>query len=418
LSILVSHFNSLIDPTANRNRTFLQQRPAGRKAHRQPAATALLLPALAATATLAIWSADPFIEWAYEGVVFLLAIWVVSRKHPRLGPVLVTSALLAVWGFAQLALGATVYRYATLNTSLRVAALAATALVASAVFRQKEERDRLLRGLLNGFACFGFVLGIASVVTYYTSPGKMFWFFPSPYPDVWGPFLSRNNFAQFLELVFPVSLWLGCTACRTAWCTRRGTLYLGMSAAILACGLVSASRAGSVLLILEAVVVFVLARPPAQRRLIPLFALVVMALAALSGGEVLVGRLQDSDPFRDRREIFGSSLSMIAARPWTGYGLGNFATVYPEFATFDPGAAVEHAHNDWLEWATEGGWPYAAVWLLLAIATLRPAFRSIWGIGVPAIFVHALVDYPFARLGVAAWLFILAGALESKGRSQ
>ena len=89
---------------------------------------------------------------------------------------------------------------------------------------------------------------------------------------------------------------------------------------------------------------------------------------------------------------------MIAARPWTGYGLGNFATVYPEFARFDPGAVVEHAHNDWLEWATEGGWPYAAVWMLLAIAATRPALRSIWGIGVPAIFVHALVDLSVCAL--------------------
>jgi O-Antigen ligase/Transcription termination factor nusG len=254
--------------------------------------------------------------------------------------------------------------------------------------------------------------GVASVVAYYTSPGKIFWFFESPYPDVWGPFLSRNNFAQFLELALPVSLWLGCRACRS----RRGTLYLWMSASILACGLVSASRAGAVVLILEAALVFRLARPPSPRRLIPVFALGVIALAALAGGEVLVHRFHDSDPFRDRREIFQSSLAMIAARPWTGYGLGNFSTVYPEFARFDPGAVVEHAHNDWLEWATEGGWPYAAVWMLLAISVTRPALRSVWGIGVPAVFVHALVDYPFARFGVAAWLFILAGALESGGR--
>jgi O-antigen polymerase len=227
---------------------------------------------------------------------------------------------------------------------------------------------------------------------------------PSPYPDVWGPFLSRNNFAQFLELVFPVSLWLACT--------RRGPFYLGMSAAMLACGLVSSSRTGAVLLIFEAAAVFVLARPLSSRRLIPLFALGVIALAAVAGGEVLLDRLADPDPLRDRREIFASSLAMIAARPWTGYGLGTFAAVSPEFAQFDPGAVIEHAHNDWLEWAVEGGWPYAAAWMLLMVSTLRPALRSIWGLGVPAVFVHALVDYPFARLGVAAWLFILAGALE------
>jgi len=376
----------------------------------------VFLLALAAAATLAIWSADPFVEWTYEGGVFITAGWVAIRKELRFaptlfGPIQVIAALLAVWGFGQLAAGATVYRYATWNASLRIAALAATALVASEVFRQAEARDRMLRGLLHGFAWFGFLLSIVSVVAYYTSSGRILWLFQSPYPDVWGPFLSRNNFAQFLELAFPVSLWLGCTARRT----QRGVPYIWMSATMLACGLVSASRAGAVLLILEAATVFVLARPPAPRRLIPLFAAGVMILAALAGGEVLLHRLQDSDPFRDRREIFASSLAMIAARPWSGYGLGNFATVYPEFATFDPGAVVEHAHNDWLEWATEGGWPYAALWMLLAISTLRPALRSVWGIGIPAIFLHALVDYPFARFGVAAWLFILTGALEKRG---
>jgi hypothetical protein len=366
----------------------------------------LILLALAAAATLAIGSADPFTEWAYEGGVFLLAAWVAARKTIRIGPMLVTAAVLAVWGFGQLAAGATVYRYATWNASLRIAALAATALVAAAVFQRDEIQDRLLPW----FAWFGFLLGIASVVAYYTSPGSVLWLFPSPYPDVWGPFLSRNNFAQFLELALPVSLWLGCT--------RRGTLYLWMSVTMLACGLVSASRAGAVLLILEAAAVFALARPPALRRLIPLFAAGVITFAALAGGEVLLHRFRESDPFRDRREIFAASRAMIAARPWTGYGLGNFATVYPEFALFDPGAVVEHAHNDWLEWATEGGWPYAAVWMLLAISTLRPALRSIWGIGVLAVFVHALVDYPFARLGVAAWVFILMGALEGNRRPQ
>ncbi len=360
---------------------------------------------LAAAATLAIGSADPFLEWAYEGSVFLLAGWVAIRRDLRAGPVLVTTAVLALWGFGQLAAGATVYRYATLNGSLRVAALAATALAASELFRHTEARERLL----GWFAWFGFLVAVSSLLAYYTSPGRIFWFFPSPYPDVWGPFLSRNNFAQFLELAVPVSLWLGCTR-------GGGVVYLWMGAAMLACGLVSASRAGAVLLILETAAVFVLVRPPALRRLILRFALGVIAFAAVAGGEVLVHRLQDSDPLRDRREIFRSSLAMIAARPWTGYGLGNFATVYPEFARFDPGAAVEHAHNDWLEWATEGGWPYAAVWTLLAVGVTRPALRSIWGIGVPAVFVHALVDYPFARFGVTAWVFILAGALESIGR--
>ncbi len=123
------------------------------------------------------------------------------------------------------------------------------------------------------------------------------------------------------------------------------------------------------------------------------------------------GRLADPDPLKVRREIFHSAAAMIAAHPWHGYGLGTFAAVYPEFAEFDNGASVEHAHNDWLEWAAEGGIPFAALWAVLAVCVARPAIRSFWGMGVLAVFLHALVDYPFARIGVAAWEFLLIGAL-------
>ena len=383
------------------SRTFLPE-AVGRESLR-PCSGEVLLLALAAAATLAIWSSDPFIEWTYEAGVFLLAGYVVLRAAPRSGLLPFTWAALALWGFGQLAAGATVYRYATLNGALRVAALAATGFVASIIFRQPQARDRLLRG----FAWFGFLLGITSVVAYYASPGKILWLFPSPYPDVWGPFLSRNNFAQFLELVFPAALWLACSEGRI--------LYFGMSAAMLACGVASASRAGAVLLMLEAIAIFVLIRPRVPYKLIGGFALGALVFAAVAGGEALLNRLHDPDPLRDRREIFASTATMIAERPWTGYGLGTFATVYPEFARFDPGSVIEHAHNDWLEWAAEGGWPYAALWALLALASVRPALNSIWGIGVPAVFLHALVDYPFARFGVAAWFFILVGTLETIG---
>ena len=206
-----------------------------------------------------------------------------------------------------------------------------------------------------------------------------------------------------------MALWLACCGRRT----EDRLTYTWLSAVMLACGLASSSRAGAMLLVLETTTVFLLVRPKPSRRLVAGFAACTMVFAALAGGDTLIQRFHDSDPLRYRREIFASSLAMIAERPWTGYGLGTFATVYPAFATFDAGAVVEHAHNDWLEWTGEGGWPYAAVWVLLVLAVVRPALRSIWGIGVVAVFLHAVVDYPFARFGVAAWLFILVGALEN-----
>ena len=104
---------------------------------------------------------------------------------------------------------------------------------------------------------------------------------------------------------------------------------------------------------------------------------------------------------------------MIRDHPWQGAGLGTYAYVYPAYATFDLGARVEHAHNYWLEWAAEGGIPLALVWLILALAISVPAVRSVWGIGILAVFLHSLVDYPFARFGLTAWNFILIGALSA-----
>ena len=102
---------------------------------------------------------------------------------------------------------------------------------------------------------------------------------------------------------------------------------------------------------------------------------------------------------------------MIATRPGTGFGLGTFSTVYPAYATFDAGKSVEHAHNDWLEWASEGGLGFALAWLGLAVWSVRPAWRAGWGIGVLGCFLHGMVDYPFARFGISAWVFILLGIL-------
>jgi hypothetical protein len=49
--------------------------------------------------------------------------------------------------------------------------------------------------------------------------------------------------------------------------------------------------------------------------------------------------------------------------------------------------------------------------LLLLVWSARPAIRSGWGIGLLALCIHALVDYPFARLGVCGWYFALVSMM-------
>lgn len=351
---------------------------------------------LASGATLTIWNPDPMVPWAYGIAIFALAGIVCLRRRAWIN---VTSSILgciSLWGFVQLEHGTTVYRWATLNAALQNAALAATALAGFVAFRN----DLIRTTFLQAMVWFGTLLSVVSVLAFFTSPGQILWLFPSPYPDNWGPFPSRNNFAQFLELCLPIALYQ---------MTQR-RLNVIPPAVILAAGLASASRAGAMLLILEIVIGIWLLGKEFRRRLV-FFALVAAGFTGIVGAGALWGRLGVPDPLKYRREIFHSAVAMIVAHPWRGYGLGTFSTVYPEFAEFDSGASVEHAHNDWLEWAAEGGIPFAALWAVLAVQMVRPAMRSFWGVGVLAVFLHAVVDYPFARLGVAAWAFLLIGAL-------
>jgi O-antigen ligase len=340
-------------------------------------------------ATLFIGFRESRVEYAYECVVFVLAAgWCGNVVH-QFPPAIPSVALIAiaVWGFLQLTFGATVYHFQTLEASLRFAALTATALVSFRSFRSSGLRVKCLAAI----AWSGALVAVISVLAYFTSRGKILWTFDAPYPDIWGPFLSRNNFAQFLE---------------------RNLLYLSFAAIMLASGLASASRAGSTILVVEALAVLWLCRKSSSVRQMSLALMFsTVLLASVPGTGNLIGRLVAPDPFESRREISGSTLEMISTRPWTGFGLGTFPTVYPEYAVFDVGRSVEHAHNDWLEWAAEGGIPFLLVWIGLALWLVRPAVRTGWGIGVLGCFLHGMVDYPFARFGISAWVLILIGML-------
>ena len=54
--------------------------------------------------------------------------------------------------------------------------------------------------------------------------------------------------------------------------------------------------------------------------------------------------------------------------------------------------------------------------MLAVVAMLAPAaVRSLWGMGLMAVFVHAGVDYPFEqRPALAAYLFTMMGTLAAE----
>jgi len=373
--------------------------------------SAVALAALLFFGVLTVWIPHRWPVHALQAGVFILCIpWAavitLRARPPRGSLVLIPLGGAVLWGLLQLLFGWTVYRFETWNAVLTWTTHLAVFWLALQIFALPENRLWSRRALLY----FGFALSVLSTVQYFTTPGRIFGIFAVDYANV-GPFLNRDHYSTFVELILPLALF-------EALRERRRTLpHALMAGALFASVIAGASRAGSILVTLEILVVLFLGLSPrfapAGRlgRAISWTALFAVVFVAVVGWEVLWRRFQDPDPYRGRRELLQSSIAMLRDRPWTGFGLGTWPTAYPSYALFDTGHFANHAHNDWAEWAAEGGLPFLLMLLAVAGWSARLAIRSPWGIGVVAALLHCLVDFPMQRLAISAILFTLLGAL-------
>jgi O-antigen ligase len=238
---------------------------------------------------------------------------------------------------------------------------------------------------------------------------RYFWLIPSRYHVVFGSFAYWNNFAQFVELALPITLW-------HAVARSKPSVLFSVLAALQVCAVVaSGSRAGAALVLLELVAVVAIAYQRHRNRSIVYGAAIAIALCIIfisaAGFDTLSSKLEQKDQISVRANINRSSLAMIRQHPFTGWGLDTYVPVYRMFALYDDGSYVNRAHDDWLQWTAEGGIFFSGAMLILVIWSARPAIRSGWGIGLLAIFIHAAVDYPFARFGVCGWYFALVSMM-------
>lgn len=367
-----------------------------------------LVLAACAWATLTSWIGG---SWVPRLSVTLLMVtgcaWLLTRRDSRLETTdRAVWFLLAIpgWGALQLLFGWTVYANATLLAIVYWAALALVFHVAMQAFADKQQRNRML----GAFAILASVLAWIALLQPYA--GRLgIESMRSVAADAYaGTFANRNTFACFAELALPVLLWLGLRIGRVRW-------FWLLSAAALAVSVInSGSRAGALLILAECVALaFIISREHKLYWKLAFGAavLVIAAGVATLGDGNLAARLQYSDPFVFRREIYQSGIAMFADRPIAGFGLGTFSTAYPAYALFDNGRFVNLAHNDWLQLLVEGGLIAFGLFIGFNVLVLRGFRQSLWALGIPVVLVHALVDFPLHRVGVAVWWMLLAGAL-------
>ncbi len=365
---------------------------------------ALILAALLLFAVLTLWVEGRWAWSLFQIGVCGLAAWRFVRplRFPR-QTVLIPLACAAVWPWVQLASGTAVSRAETAGAAWNWL----TFLLVCAMAIDLGSDPVVLRRLLRILVISGMLTAAAAVIQMATSGGKIFWLFPSGYIDgVLGPFVNRNQYSAWVELLLPAALYLAVAR------HRHRALYLCAAAVLYGSVIAGASRAGFLLATAESVAVLALMtfRKRLPGKTLLQFAGFVAAAILAVGWHGLQSRFEDRAGDAVRLDALHASLQMVRERPWMGTGLGSWPQVYPRFATVDTGVFVNQAHNDWAQWAAEGGLPFFGFMLLFAALCLKPAFRSIYGIGVVAFLLHALVDYPMQqRPGLAAWFFAAAG---------
>jgi O-antigen ligase len=105
---------------------------------------------------------------------------------------------------------------------------------------------------------------------------------------------------------------------------------------------------------------------------------------------------------------------MIEQRPLIGFGLGTFPEVYQRYAVRDFPFYANHVHNDWAEFAAEGGIPFLLLILVPFVLAVPAAIRHPWALGLIGVMLHACVDFPFPRPAVSGWMFALLGMLNAR----
>ncbi len=367
---------------------------------------------------LTLWVPGYWPVAVFEVSVFGLAIGAMfrwRRTSPRLSYPLAPLSFAVFWGLLQLWRGWTVSPFETRVALARWSAMLAV-FIAGWIFFQE---DRVHRWFRSAMLWFGFLVAVLATLQTFTAGGKVFWIFQTQYTDgVMGPILYHNHFAAFMEIALPLALYEALSR------RRESMLYSAMAAAMYASVIASASRAGFALASAEFVFVAALlwlqGRASLRAIATSLLGVVLMAavFATVVGWGTVWQRLRNPDPLANRREFALSSIRMIADRPWVGFGLGTWPTVYPAYAVIDTGGFANRAHDDWLEWTSDGGLPLGLAMVTVFLWCLHPSCASPWGIGVVAVFLHAMVDYPFSRPALAAWIVAMIALLASAGSKQ
>jgi O-antigen ligase len=260
----------------------------------------------------------------------------------------------------------------------------------------------------------------------------IYWTFPV---SVWpfGPYVNHNDYAGLMEMLLPISV--AYILSRSANASLRFLLWCGVGLVIISIW-ISGSRGGTVVLVVEGLLLAGILIGPRPRGVSLPSSLVLLAVVLISAAVfswmVSTGRVGNHAwsvfetnrslevTFGDRIRVAIDTLHIVRSHPWMGVGVGCFEDVFPSYLTFPKDMHWSHAHNDLLEAVAETGLPGAVMILAGIVLFFLIAFRHLEGrlrhgrgwiqmgaaVGAVGLLCHSFVDFNLHIPANAAWFVV------------
>jgi O-antigen ligase len=358
-----------------------------------------------------------FVFWAARA-------YVTREERVVISPLLPPLIALIFLGAAQLLFRGTASPYETRIELQLLIALTLLLFLATQAFRTADDWRFFVWFIMS----LGFLVAIFGILQHLTFNGKLYWFREMHYGGIpFGPYVNRNHFAGFAELVIPVAL-----VPLVLGKVRPERWFAVILLALLPLGalFLSASRGGIISFAAELGVLallLVLRRAGGKHVLAgAVVLLVAFMLVSWLGVRQILERFSSMQSLEvtsgKRASMRLDTWHIFREHPLTGTGLGTLQTVFPAYETLYDAKVVNHSHNDYLEALAETGivgaaccaWFLGALFfhslrrLLLRDKSFSAALHLSGLVACSGFLVHSLVDFNLHIPGNALLFFLLA----------
>jgi O-antigen ligase len=386
---------------------------------------AVLVFAIAAHGAVESWAHAVFEISA--GLLFVL--WAAYTYLNRRDSVLISPLLPPMLALILLAVGQLLFHRTASSYDTRIQlqlliALTLLLFLATQAFRTPDDWRFFVWFIMS----FGFLVAIFGILQHLTFNGKLYWFREMRYGGIpFGPYVNRNHFAGFAEMVIPIAL-----VPLVLGKVRRERLFAVSLLALFPLGalLFSASRGGIVSFAAEVALLTLLliVRRAGGKHVLAgaVVLLVAFMLVSWLGVRQILDRFSSMQSLEvttgKRASMRLDAWHIFREHPMFGAGLGTLQTVFPAYETLYDAKVVNHAHNDYLEALAETGlagglccaWFLATLFfcslrrLLLQDKSFSAALHLSGLLACTGFLVHSLVDFNLHIPGNALLFFLMA----------